>query len=135
MGRAQVSMEYLFIVAFAILLTIPLLALFFTQIESLQETQQSKELTVSLTEIATTAEQVYYLGNPAVKTINIFFPEDITSAFINGTLLVGKVQPARTEYEVTIESSAPLNGTLKDHSGLHVIRLTAKNNTVEIVDE
>ncbi|MGV8168778.1 MAG: hypothetical protein ACP5N3_01865 [Candidatus Nanoarchaeia archaeon] len=135
MRRAQVSMEYLAVFSFAAMMTIPLILIFSIQSSNLQKDVASAQSYKVLSKIADSAEEVYYQGPPAKKTIRITFPEGIDQVVINSSYIEFVFLNGESEIPITKDSRIPLKGTLKDFPGEHTITLTAESDGVLLEDK
>ena len=72
--RGQVSVEYIMVVGFAFLMIIPLIVVFYSSSNDLNDQITSSQADKIANEIVAAADQVYFQGPPTMKTIKIFFP-------------------------------------------------------------
>jgi uncharacterized protein (UPF0333 family) len=132
--RGQVSIEYLAVFAFAMLLTIPLIILYIDQSNSMKIDTANAQAYRVVSKIADSADEIYYQGSPAKKTIRIAFPEGIQEVNITGSYIEFKINIDGRDYYVGRNSHSPLNGTLRKFSGDHVITFTARDEDVLLED-
>jgi uncharacterized protein (UPF0333 family) len=131
--KAQVAMEYLIILGFAFLLTAPLLIIFYTQSNSINDDVTASQSAKAAAEIIDAADQVYYYGAPSQKTISLYFPQNIKEITCSGKALVMKISAKGGTSEIVSWSagniSAPPPGPaetcLKTYSGNHNIVIRA----------
>lgn len=132
---AQVSMEYLTVFGFALLLTVPLLLIYSLQTKNMQDEVLTAQVYSILTKITDSAEEIYYEGPPAKKTIRIAFPEGINAITVNDSYIEASYSSGKTEIFISKDTTATLNGTIRHFSGEHVITFTATANEVELEDK
>jgi uncharacterized protein (UPF0333 family) len=121
-GRAQISMEFLMVVGFAFLMTVPLVIIFYQQSQNLTTEVSASQVDKIASEIRDAADEVYYLGTPSKKTITVFMPETIKSIIIdNTTKIIFWVDSPNGDYEVVKWTVANLTGSLMNYSGIHHI--------------
>lgn len=132
---AQVSMEYLAVFSFAILLVIPLVLIFSVQTRNMQSDIANAQTYRVISKISDSAEEIYFQGVPAKKTIRISFPKGITSITVNSSYIEATFYDGNKEISVTKDSSAVMNGTLKTFPGEHTISFTAEANGVFLEDK
>ncbi|MFH1400074.1 MAG: hypothetical protein ABIH41_01015 [Nanoarchaeota archaeon] len=130
MGRAgQVSMEYLMVVAIAAMLIIPLIGIFFQASSDLDQSIQSSQADRVANEIVDAADEVYYLGPPAKKTLKVYLPDSVKSLTIGVNYLQIDVHGAVGAPRF---SAGNLSGSIQPTGGLHVIAVYATTDGVLI---
>lgn len=134
-NKAQVSIEYLAIFSFAVLLTIPLILIFSLQTKNIQTDVTNAQTYRIISKISDSAEEIYFQGVPAKKTIRISFPEGITSIKINTSYIEATFNDGTNEISVTKDSSAVLKGSLRTFPGEHIISFTAEEDGVLLEDK
>jgi uncharacterized protein (UPF0333 family) len=134
MKRGQASMEYMLILGFMFLLLIPLLVVYATtQKQSTDQLTEGQVLKVGNT-IRDAAERIYFAGDPAQETISLYFPERIQQINITNKSIVFVMSGGAGSYDLVVTGLAPLNGTLKTNTGIHIVRLVSQNNVVQVSD-
>lgn len=134
MRKSQVAMEFLIVMTFAFLMTIPLIILFYKQSEDLNRDITASQIDKIASEIRDTADEVYYLGSPSKKTISVFMPESVESITIGGKKIVFTIDAPGADYELVKWSVANLTGSIQTYSGIHQISVEANENSVAIND-
>ncbi|RJQ16829.1 hypothetical protein C4573_02070 [Candidatus Woesearchaeota archaeon] len=137
MGRgkyAQVSVEYILIVGFAFLLTIPLLLIFNTQSRDMNQGISDAQIIRVADEINAAINAVYYLGPPSTKTVTLYFPQGINAVMSTNTSFWFVMESAFGDYDVPRWPSAPIDVSLKTYEGIHVITITANEFNVSVHD-
>lgn len=128
--RAQVAMEYLMVASFLLLLTLPMIVLFYQESVSFNNEIALAQTTKSINKIVNTANTVYYLGPPSKRTIQVYLPEGISSIdIINSSITV----VVANKLQFTIESESSLNGSLSTNPGLHIVEVESKTNVTQII--
>jgi hypothetical protein len=128
-------MEYLAIFSVAIVMTFPLIIIYSAQTQNVRADITNAEIQKVASTILDSAEEVYFMGEPAQKTITIDFPEGITGVSINENNLVFNVSTAELDYEVKKETIANLTGEIRKFTGPHIISFYAQGNLVNITDK
>ena len=134
-GNGQISMEYLIIFSITFVLLIPLIIIFVTQTERMQEDITNAQLDKLSSEISDAASEVYFLGPPAQKTIRVTFPAGIKSIGLEHYGLVFNVQVNELSYEFVKETDVNISGTLRSFEGPHVIVLQAMGTYVKLIEK
>ncbi len=127
-------MEYLAIFSIAVLMTLPLIIIFVTQQGNIQTDIANAQAQRAATEIANTAEEVYFMGTPAQRTIKVTFPEGIESIQLNENVLVIEISRQGTNYHATSTTAANITGNLTTTPGQKTILLRAEAGQVIITD-
>ncbi|MGM5480327.1 MAG: hypothetical protein ACQESC_02600 [Nanobdellota archaeon] len=77
--KGQSSIEYLFIVAIALLLIVPGTALFYQHSRNSQQSIEHSQLSTTGYDLIKTGEMIYSIGENSWQTIEITFPESVHS--------------------------------------------------------
>ncbi len=133
-GKGQASMEYIVIFSVAVIMTIPLLIIFAAQQGNIRSDITNAQAQRAASEIISAAEEVYFMGTPAQRTIKVNFPEGIESITINETVLVISLATADRDYDVSRETAAQITGNLSTSPGQKTIVLRAEEAQVIITD-
>ena len=134
-GKGQISLEYLVIFSITFVLLIPLIIIFVTQTQNMQEDITNAQLDKLSSEIDDAVSEVYYLGPPAQKTIRVTFPSGIQSVDLESYGLVFNVQVTETSFEFVKETRVNLTGSLRSFEGPHVIVVKSYGNYVQLTDK
>ena len=133
--KSQVSMEYLAIFSIAMVMTLLLIVIFVSQIENIQSDITNSEVQKISSKIIDYSESVYYMGEPAQKTLNILFPRGITSIEIDSNIIIFNVTTTDSSYQIVKDTIANLSGSIGSFEGQHNIVFKSLNNTVFIYDK
>jgi hypothetical protein len=107
-----------------------LLALFYSNISKDQIRYVQTESYAK--KIISSAETVYYSGQPSKATITVYLPEGVSSVEIIEDNLVFSVDSKTGVIKNAYSSNVPLEGNLSSSSGVKKIRLEAVSNYVAI---
>ncbi len=132
--KGQVAMEYLIIFSVAFFMTLPLIIIFANQTQNLQSDIANAQIDKAATLILDAAEEVYFMGQPAQKTIRVTFPSRVQSATVLNRALLFNVTGNDFTYEYFKETNINLSGSLQSFEGPHVIVVKAQANNVLITD-
>jgi uncharacterized protein (UPF0333 family) len=130
--KAQVAMEYIIIVAFVAVITVPLIVVFMTQSDETNDDVKSNQVYQIAKKISDSAESVYYLGEPSKTTLKMYFPRDIFLTSIGNKEIVFKMKTKNGVDDVVVMTSVDVNGTLPTKSGVHYIKIESKGDYVWI---
>lgn len=130
--KSQVSVEYMLVMGFAALLTIPLLLIYYTySADSTDAVATSQALQISR-KIIDASESVYYLGKPSQTTLKLNFPEGVYSTNVSSKEIVFKIKTQAGITEVVQVSAVNMSGTLPISPGIHIVTIKAEDNYVRI---
>lgn len=132
LNKSQVSVEYMFIMGFAALMTIPLLLIYYTySSDSIDSVATSQALQIAR-RIVDASESVYYLGKPSQTTLKLNFPDRIHSTNLSSKEVVLKMKTKNGLTDVVQISSVNMSGSLPITQGIHIITIKAEDNYVQI---
>ena len=131
-GRAQISMEFLIIVGFAMLMTFPLIIIFYQQSESINIDVVSGQADKIASEIRDAADEVYYLGSPSKKTLIIYLPQEIIGISVSNNNIILDVDSANGDYQIVKSTVGNLSVSIAVFNGIHHISVEAYDSYVLI---
>jgi uncharacterized protein (UPF0333 family) len=131
--EAQVSVEYMLILGFVTVITIPLILIYHSfTIESNDEIASSQTIQVAR-KIVDAAESVYYLGEPSQTTLKVNMPDNVVLANLStGQGIIFKIKTKSGKSDIVQSSSVNITGSLPTEKGLYTITVEAKSDHVEV---
>lgn len=130
--RGQVSTEYLIVVGFVVFLVLGILgvAFFYTSITN----DQIKVSQVSnlANKIVSSAESVFYAGEPSKLTITGYLPIGVNSFVIMQNEIVVSLSTSSGVTVMSFSSNVPLSGNISSTEGVKRIEIKALQNEVSI---
>jgi uncharacterized protein (UPF0333 family) len=135
--KGQVSIEFLIIVGFAMLISIPLIYIFYIQSESVNSEITSAQVDKIASEVRDAADEVYYLGSPSKKTVTVYMPDSVKSITLIGTTIIFNVSTSQGRYEVVKWSVANFSSSsqIEAKSGIRHISVEAQAYDVLVTDD
>ena len=130
--KAQVSVEYMLVMGFAALMTIPLLLIYYTYTSDSSDTVATSQALQIARKIADSSEAVYYLGKPSQTTLKLNFPERIASTNLSSKEVVFKIKTKNGITDVVQVSSVNITGSLPTSQGIHIITIKAEEGYVQV---
>ena len=130
--KSQVSVEYMLVMGFATLMTLPLLLIYYTYSSDSSESVAASQALQVARRIVDASESVYYLGSPSQTTLKLNFPDRIYSTNLSSKELVFKIKTRNGLTDIVQVSAVNMSGSLPTSQGIHVITITAQNNYVQI---
>ena len=118
--KAQFATEHILVVAFGLLIIVPIVYFFYTysigQVEEVSLTQINK----MGNDIINNAETVYYMGKPSRITLDVNMPDNIENIVILGNKeLVFHIDVGMSNYtEMAFSSNVPIVGPYINKTGI-----------------
>ena len=131
--KSQVSVEYMLVMGFAALMTIPLLLIYYTYSADTADSVAISQSMQIARKIVDSSESVYYLGKPSQTTLKVNFPDRIQSANLSNREVWFKVKTQNGLTDVVQVSAVNMSGALSISSGIHVITIKADDGFVQII--
>ncbi len=130
--KAQISTEYLIIVGFALLLTIPTVLLFFSQSARNVDQVNSAQARQIARKIVDNAEKVYYLGEPSSTTVKVVMPRNVDSVVVSRRAVILRLSGSAGESDIVELSAVNLTGSVSSVSGVRYLRIENIGDRVNI---
>lgn len=128
----QVSVEYMILVGFLVVITIPLILVYNSQYKGTNQQITSNQADQLAQKIVDTAESIYYLGEPSKTTIKVYMPNYVQNITLGNGELVFYMDIAGGKDEVVKVSDVPINGTIDHASGIKYITMQSVGSYVNI---
>ena len=132
MPKSQISVEYMLVIGFATLMTIPLLLIYYTYSSDSSDSVAASQALQIARNIVDSSESVYYLGKPSQTTIKLNFPDRIQLINISGREVVFKMKTKNGVTDVVQVSAVNISGNLPKSQGIHVLTITADDGYVKV---
>lgn len=130
--KSQVSVEYMLVMGFAALMTLPLLLIYYTYSADSADTVALSQSMQIARKIVDSSESVYYLGKPSQTTLKVNFPDRIHSTNLSNKEVVIKVKTQAGVTDIVQVSSVNITGTLPATQGIHTLTIKAEDKYVQI---
>lgn len=130
--KSQVSVEYMLIMGFATLMTIPLLLIYYTYTSDSSDSVATSQALQIARRIVDASESVYYLGKPSQTTLKFNFPINIKSAKLENYEVIFNISTTHGIAEIVQVSSVNMTGNLPTTQGIHIITVKAEERYVQI---
>lgn len=131
----QVAMEYVMVFGVAFFLTLPLIILFFTQTENMESDIAGAQLLKASRELIDTVEEIYYMGEPAQRTLLVSFPDNIESISVEQHTIHFVYDVGGTSRDHYADTVVNMTGSLGTYGGIHTVRVRAQGGIVDITDD
>lgn len=130
--KAQLSMEYMTIMGFVILITIPLTLIYYHYSNTTADEISMNQLMQITRKIADSADSVYYLGKPSETTIKVFMPHGVQSVNITHNEISFTIMTVSGLSDIVASTNVNVSGTIPISRGIHFINLKAEDYYVNI---
>ncbi|MBN2458408.1 hypothetical protein JXB31_04740 [Candidatus Woesearchaeota archaeon] len=133
--RCQVSLEYMLMVGFTLLLIIPIVMIYGSEKQAISDQVSFSQASQIATKITDSVETVYYLGKPSQTTIRVYFPQNIDEMIISDNEVVIRLNVGNTITEAVSISQVNMSGNLDVGPGIHEILIIAEDEYVNITEK
>lgn len=130
--KSQVSVEYMLVMGFAALMTIPLLLIYYTYTSDSSDSVATSQAMQISRRIVDASESVYFLGKPSQTTLKLNFPNGIDSTNLSNKEVVFKMKTKNGVTDIVQISSVNITGTLPTSQGIHIITIKAEEGYVQV---
>lgn len=111
-----------------------LIILFTTQTNNVRVDLANAQVDKAASEIVDAAREVYFMGEPAQKTLRVTFPEGVNQISIANSSIIFFVTTAENTYQIVKDTEVNITGTLQTFEGIHNIVIRAQGSNVIIED-
>ena len=130
--KAQIGMEYLMMIGFTTFIILIILGSSMLYSGLIKDKIKMNQLKEFSNKIITSAETIYYAGEPSKITIQVYVPEQVKSIEITSNEMIVTIETNTGTNKLSFPSNVPLEGTISTGSGLKNIQIIAKEDKVEI---
>ena len=130
--KSQISVEYMLVMGFATLMTIPLLLIYYSYAANSSDTVAASQALQIARKIVDASETVYYIGKPSQTTLKLSFPDKIASTNLSNYEVVFKIKTKDGVTDIVQVSSVNITGNLPISQGLHLITIKADDGFVKV---
>lgn len=123
-------MEYLIIVGFVTVITIPLIYIFNTHSSEVNEQVIANQADFIAEKIVESSESVFYLGESSKVTFRVQMPQKVTSVLIENNEIVFFINRISGTDQVVKYCPVPINGSISFTPGIHKIVVESKGDYV-----
>ncbi len=134
-NKAQVSMEYLLVFGFTMLLIVPLITVYISQQENIQTDVAVAQAERAIREIISTSEELYYMGVGSQKTVSINMPPRIIGVVIGENYVLFDMRGRSGAITVSQSTRANINGSIDTYEGKHTLVFKNVGDRVEISEK
>ena len=124
--EAQISVEYMVIIGFVTVITIPLIIIYYTFTQQSNDEITSSQISQISKKIVDSAESVYYIGEPSQTVLRINMPDNVILANLSsGKEVVFKIRSGTREVDIVQTTSVNISGELPTNRGAYTVTIKA----------
>lgn len=128
--RGQISTEYLIVVGFVTFLIMSVLGLSLFYSSQIKDKIKFNQLKNFANKVISSAEQVFYSGEPSKTTITAYLPNGVEGVAVLSTEIVFNITSSSGISITSFKSDVPLSGTISNSEGVKRISITAQSDRV-----
>ncbi len=134
--RAQSSIEFLILVSFFLLLTIPLISLVYLRTAGTAQDASLEQAQQTLRDLSSACDSAYIQGNGSVEKITVVFPQSVQELSANGQELWFRISVSGGQTDVTYLGMANVSiaGKIGSEAGPHTLTVRSLGKEVEITE-
>ncbi len=130
--KGQISVEYMLVMGFVTMITIPLVVVYMTFNEDSNTEIASAQLSQVVKKIGDAAESMYYLGEPSQTTLILTIPGNVVSANVSSSEIIYMLRTPDGISEIVGSARVNISGALPSSEGTYTLVVAAKDNYVEV---
>ena len=129
---SQASTEFILVVGFLLAVLIPLIIIGFMYPQQGEAQITTGQVTGMAIQIADTAEEVYYIGEPAKTTLKIYVPKNVKECSVVNNSIIFRVQTVHGITDVVQGLPFNVNGSFTCTEGIKYITIESRGDSVWI---
>ena len=130
--KSQAGIEYLIIIGFVTFIVITILGIALYYSSGIKDRIKIIQMSSCANEIISSAESVFYQGNPSKATILCYLPENINQIDIIENSLIFTYQSGSGISKTSFSSKVPISGSLPAFFGTRKIKIFAEEGSASI---
>jgi uncharacterized protein (UPF0333 family) len=128
MRKGQISMEYMLVVGFSLMLIVPIISIYGFERQSIANQVSIRQAYSIASKVTDASESVYYLGRPAKTTLKVYMPAGVDNATVSGREIIFFVH----DFEVVGTSDVNMTGSISAGQGIQYIEISADHTGVNV---
>ncbi|MBI2452012.1 hypothetical protein HYV50_02955 [Candidatus Pacearchaeota archaeon] len=126
--RGQISVEYLIVISFVTFVALSILGIALFYSAEIKDSIKFSQLEQFAKKITSSAERIYYSGEPSRTTISAYLPEGVQAVTIQNKDIIFNVSTSSGTSVIAYSSNVPIQGTITPTPGVKKIKLEIKSN-------
>ncbi|MBI5804052.1 hypothetical protein HY450_02305 [Candidatus Pacearchaeota archaeon] len=130
--KGQISIEYLIIISFVVFLVLSIIGVALYYSAGIKDAVRFNQLERLSSKIITSAESVFYSGEPSKVVINGYLPEGVREINISNREIAFTLTTNTGVSKISYSSSVEIEGEISISPGVKRISVTAEQSKVVI---
>ena len=130
--NSQMSVEYMVIIGFVTVITIPLIIIYYTFTQDSKDEISSAQINQIAKTISDSAESVYYFGEPSQTNLKIDMPDNVVLSNLSNNEIVFRIKTRNGQADIVQSSLVNITGSLPVKKGIYTVTIKAKSNYVNV---
>ena len=127
-SSGQVSIEYMVIIGFVTVITIPLIIVCHSFIQESNDEITSTQVSQIAKKIVDAAESVYYMGEPSQTSLRVNIPGNVITANTSNYEVLFQIKTKSGVVDIIQSSSVNITGSLPTNRSTYMITVRAVSN-------
>ena len=127
-SSGQVSIEYMIIIGFVTVITIPLIIIYHSFIQESNDEITSTQVSQIAKKIVDAAESVYYMGEPSQTSLRVNIPDNVITANASNYEVLFQIKTKSGVIDIIQSSSVNITGSLPTNRSTYMITVRAVSN-------
>ena len=127
-SSGQVSIEYMIIIGFVTVITIPLIIIYHSFIQESNDEITSTQVSQIAKKIVDAAESVYYMGEPSQTSLRVNIPDNVITANASNYEVLFQIKTKSGVVDIIQSSSVNITGSLPTNRSTYMITVRAVSN-------
>jgi uncharacterized protein (UPF0333 family) len=128
--KGQISTEYLIVVGFVVFFVITMLGVALFYSSSVRDSIRVSQLEHFAEKVISSAEEVYYAGEPSKSTMNVYLPEGVSEIEIAANEVVFTMTLSSGVNIMSYHSKVPLEGNISLGEGVKRVQVLSAPDRV-----
>ena len=131
-SSGQVSIEYMIIIGFVTVITIPLIIIYHSFIQESNDEITSTQVSQIAKKIVDAAESVYYMGEPSQTSLRVNIPGNVITANTSNYEVLFQIKTKSGVIDIIQSSSVNITGSLPTNRSTYIITVRAISNYTHV---
>jgi len=130
--KAQIGTEYLILVSFIVFLVITFAGISLLYSVKIRDTIKFSQLEKFSDKIISSAESVFFSGEPSKVTITVYLPEGVQSIVISGKDMIYDIETNSGVSKIAYSGNVIMEGTISSNQGIKRLEIASSSDKVII---
>ncbi len=130
--RGQISVEYLVVISFVTFIALSVLGVAIFYSAEIQDAIKMIQVEQFSQKVISSAESIFYSGEPARITITAYLPRGINSIDIDNKDIIFEILTSSGITKIAFSGNVPMEGNIPTSQGVKTLQLIAQQDKVLI---